>query len=589
MGYTIAPPMPRAPDNSDEILTQLEAVKSRFDSGSAAVINKVLSQLSRLEFTDPQQLIRFHECLLFLRAFPHAPSLVSRVERLLNAFHQRVSKLRACHANMSAFDDFDTSGLADTTMQDTLSFDVAQWLVRRIPRNVDVAWEDYWDDDQSERARGSIWPRFIPLLEEDSEVEANIRWRSWLDSARGRKHPLLWLIQRFAQLPLPNRQRAELYDSLHLPVRWRLENLKLSRTRNWIRPRRFYFHSGSLIQRSEVSLSHELAQPAPKFEKLSDAAGESVMNAVREVMAVRYRELYGTTLGDPQSVVRAELGRGVVMHFWGLPASRRLPLRAYIAGYTLKNGVPINYIEAIGLCDWIEIGFNTFYTYRQGETAWIYAQALRCLQALTAAKCISIYPYQIGQNNDEAIDSGAFWFYRKLGFRSGRADLRRLCEREEKKIAANRHYKTPARILRRLAEAHMFYDIRPSAEISPAFASEGPWDTFSTYNLGLFINRRMSRDFNGDSQEIQKACTHTTIRALGINASRWGRTQLQSLENWSLILAQIPDLSSWTPAEKDQLIKIIRAKSALNEMPYLRHTQHHPRLRAELLRLGSTR
>jgi len=512
--------MPRAPDNSDEILTQLEAVKSRFDSGSAAVINKVLRQLSKLEFTDPQQLIRFHECLLFLRAFPHSPSLVSRVERLLNTFHQRVSKLRASHANMSAFDDFDTSGLADTTMQDTLSFDVAQWLVRRIPRNVEVAWDDYWDDDQSERARGSIWPRFIPLLEEDSEVEANIRWRSWLDSARGRKHPLLWLIQRFAQLPLPDRQRAELYDSLHLPVRWRLENLKLSRTRNWIRPRRFYFHSGSLIQRSEVSLSYELAQSAPKFEKLSDAAGESVMNAVREVMAVRYRELYGTTLGDPRSVVRADLGRGVIMHFWGLPASRRLPLRAYIAGYTLKNGVPINYIEAIGLCELIEVGFNTFYTYRQGETAWIYAQALRCLHALTAAKCISIYPYQIGQNNNEAIDSGAFWFYRKLGFRSGRADLRRLCEREEKKIAANRHYKTPARILRRLAEAHMFYDIRPSAEISPAFASEGPWDTFSTYNLGLFINRRMSRDCNGDSQEIRKASTNTTIRALRINASR---------------------------------------------------------------------
>src|SRR3984957_20939206 len=136
MGYTIAPPMPPSFHNSEEILTRLEAVKNRFDSGSAAIINKVLSQLSRLEFTDPQQLIRFHECLLFLRAFPHAPSLVSRVERLLNAFHQCVSKLRAGHANMSAFDDFDTSGVADTTMQDTLSFDVAQWLVSRIPRNV---------------------------------------------------------------------------------------------------------------------------------------------------------------------------------------------------------------------------------------------------------------------------------------------------------------------------------------------------------------------------------------------------------------------------------------------------------------------
>ena len=325
----------------------------------------------------------------------------------------------------------------------------------------------------------------------------------------------------------PHRQRAELYDSLRLPLRWKLENLKLSRTRNWARPRRLYFHSAPLIQRSDVSLSDELARPAPKLEKLSLAAGESVMHAIREIMAVRYRELYGTTLGDPRTVVRADLGRGVVMHFWGLPPARRLPLRAYLAGYTLKNGVPINYVEAIGLCEWVEVGFNTFYTYRQGETAWIYAQALRCLRALTDAKCISIYPYQIGQNNDEAIDSGAFWFYRKLGFRSGRADLRALCEREEKKITTNPKYRTPPRTLKRLAEAHMFYELggdiskgtlkngrlgkgtTSSCSVNPtklstASAAEGmpgPWDTFSTRTLGLRINRRMAREFDGRQPE----------------------------------------------------------------------------------------
>ena len=129
---------------------------------------------------------------------------------------------------------------------------------------------------------------------------------------------------------------------------------------------------------------------------------------MKEIMLVRHRELYGTTLGDPQSVVRADLERGVVIYLWNLPPGRRLPLRAYVAGFTLKNGVPINYVEALGLCEWIEVGFNTFYTYRQGETAWIYAQVLRCLRAETGASVISVYPYQIGQNNDEALDSGAF-------------------------------------------------------------------------------------------------------------------------------------------------------------------------------------
>ncbi|MGA7401171.1 MAG: hypothetical protein WCC99_12540 [Candidatus Sulfotelmatobacter sp.] len=575
--------MPRYSHDPGEILTQFETAKNRFNSGHAALVAKLLARLAKSDFRDPHRLIRFHECLLFLRAFPHAPSHIARVERLLNTFHVRIEKLRALNADMSLFDDFDTSGIAGTTMQDTLSFDVARWLVRRIPRNVEIAWHDYWDDYQSERARGSIWPLFIPLLREDADVEANIPWQRWLDAARGRENPLPWLIRRFEQLPLPDRQRAELYDALRLPLRWKLENLEISRTRNWARPRRFYFHEAPLIQRCEVSLAHELAQRAPQFEKLSVAAGESVMHAIREIMVVRYRELYGTTLGDPRTVLRANLGRGVVMHFWGLPPARRLPLRAYLAGYTLKNGVPINYIEAIGLCEWIEVGFNTFYTYRQGETAWIYAQALRCLRALMAAKCISIYPYQIGQNNDEAIDSGAFWFYRKLGFRPGRTDLQKLCEKEEEKIAARREYKTPARILKRLAEAHMFYELQPSATKK----QPGVWDTFSTRNLALHANRRMARDFEGNSQEIRQASTAAVARALNINPYRWTLAQQQVLDDWSLLLALVPDLTRWTADEKNQIVKIIRAKSAPNEMFYLRQTQHHPRLRRELLRLGS--
>jgi len=576
--------MPTPSHDPNHFLTQLEAAKSRFDSNSAGLISKLLSQVSKLQLNDPHQLIRFHEFLLFLRAFPHAPSLVPRVENLLNTFHQRIEELRCANADMSVFDDFDTSGIAGTTMQDTLSFDVASWLVGRVSRSVEIAWDDYWDDYQAERARGNTWPRFIPILEEDADVEADIPWPRWLDAARGRQHPLPWLLNRFAQLPLPARHRAELYDSLRLPVRWKLENLKFSRTRNWTRPRRFYFHDGPLIQRSEVSLSHELAQPAPKLEKLSFADGESVLNAVREMMAVRYRELYGTTLGDPRTVVRADLGRGVVMHFWGLAPTRRLPLRAYLAGYTLKNGVPINYVEAIGLCEWVEVGFNTFYTYRQGETAWIYAQALRCLRALTGARCISIYPYQIGQNNDEAIDSGAFWFYRKLGFRSGRADLQALCEREEKEIAAKPKYRTPPRTLKRLAEAHMFYELNPAGLAGYESAA---WDRFSTRNLGLLVNRRMAREFDGDSQKIREASTAAVTRALEVDRARWTPEQQQALENWSLVLALIPGLTRWSPDEKLRLVKIIRAKCGPNEMPYFRKTQHHPRLREELLRLGS--
>ena len=579
------------PPTLDALLTSLEAAKGRFGRGAAAATKVLLDQLAPCSFRDARSLIRFHEALLFLRAFPQSASLVPRIEKLLNSFHERVEIVRAAGADMSEFDDFDTSGIAGTVMQDTLNFEAARWLARRIPRQIEIAWEEYAEDYPAERAMGSTWPRFIPLLAEDADVEANIPWRRWLDAARGRERDLEWLIRQFEQLPAnkTERERAELYDSLRLPLRWNLANLKLSRTRNWTRPRSFYYHSEPLIVRRQVSLAAELARPAPRLIKLSRREGESILHTIREVMAVRYRELYGTTLGDPNSVVRADLrsndtssgktARGVVMYFWNLPPARRLPLRAYVAGFTLKNGVPINYIEAIGLCEWIEIGFNTFYTYRQGETAWIYAQALRCLCAFTGATTISIYPYQIGQNNDEALDSGAFWFYRKLGFRSGRTDLEQLAGKEEEKIAANPQYRTPKKILKRLAGAHVFYEL-PGTE-------HGAWDNFSTPNLGLRVNRSMARDFGGDSQVMRGAAVAKVSRALRIDASRWNFAERQALENWSLVLALVPNLSGWSLQEKQDTGKIIRAQAGPNEMRYLRLTQEHQKLRQELLRVGS--
>ena len=574
------------PSTLDALLAELETARNQFGPGAAGKIKTLLDRSSRHEFRDARLLIRFHESLLFLRAFPQSVALVPKIERLLDTFYKRVESVRALGADMTVFDDFDTSGIAGTTMQDTLNFEAARWLVARIPRSVEIAWDEY----EEERAWGMTWPRFVPLLEEDSDVEANIPWRRWLDAAHGREQELPWLIRQFERLQFDGigseRARAELYDSLRIPLRWKLENLKLSRTRNWQRMRRFFIHDGPLISRRQVSLAEEFARPRPRLTRLSRRQGEAVMRWIREVMMVRYRELYGTTLGDPRSVRRTELGRGAVMYFWNLPVGRRLPLRAYVAGFTIKNGVPINYIEAIGLCEWIEVGFNTFYTFRQGETAWIYAQALRCLCALTGARVISVYPYQIGQENDEALESGAFWFYRKLGFRSGKPEMEALARREELKIAADPKYRTPRRILKRLAEAHMFYEL-PKDSRAPERKKEGAWDEFSTRKLALRVNRRMAREFYGDAVRIREASVQELGRALRLNASRWPEAARRSLENWSLILALIPDIGSWSAEEKRELVHLIRSQSTTDEMQYLWQTQHHGRLRAELLRLGS--
>ena len=298
---------------------------------------------------------------------------------------------------------------------------------------------------------------------------------------------------------------------------------------------------------------------------------------------------FGTTLSDPRSLVQADVGRGVTIYLWNLPPDRRLPLRAYVAGLTLKNGVPINYIEAIGLCEWMEVGFNTFYTFRGGEAGWIYAQVLRCLCHRMGTTCVSVYPYQLGHENEEAIESGAFWFYRKLGFRPGRADLQRLAEQEEQKIAAatklgKTKYHTPARTLKRLAAGHVFYEFlkkeMPGSEV-------GAWDRFSTRNIGLRVNQRMARDFGGDAVRMRKHSSRALKQMLRVSTSSWTPLEKAAFENFALVLAQVPGLRTWMREEKEDLLQIIRAKAKPDEMLYLHLTLRHRRLRRALLMSGS--
>src|SRR5208282_5360370 len=304
-------------------LTQLEASRYRFGRNESARVVKLLTRLDAKRFPDSASLIRFHEALLFLRAFPQGPAVVRATERILNSFHKKVEALCKAGANMDDFEPIEVSGIAATEMEDTLSFDVANWLIQRMPGKVEIAWENY----EPGRELGTTGPRFIPLLEDDAYVEADTPWRRWLEAAAGKKNAsAAWLIKRFEQLQLPVQQKAELYESLHVPLRWNLGNSVITRTRNWKPVPAVFCHREPLISRSQVSLANELARRPPQLTRLSRQQGDKIMDMIREVMLVRYRELYGTTLGDPSSVVQSDVGRGATIYLWNLPPDRRLPL-----------------------------------------------------------------------------------------------------------------------------------------------------------------------------------------------------------------------------------------------------------------------
>lgn len=556
------------------LLDKLENAKRQFDDRSRTRVAKLLDSLGRRQFADVEQLIRFHETLLFVRAHPSGPEIFQLAKELLSSFATRVEQLLAKRIDPIAFDYIEYSGIAGTVLSGRFSYDVSRWLLRRYSGRVDINWDKY----ESLEKLAVVLPQALPLFYEDSLVEANIPYRKWLEAAIGENNSLKWMIARFEQLNISEREKTLIYNSLELPVLWEMAETSASRTSNTRNPQKVFFHTEPLIARKDVSLAKELDSAAVALERVSKSEGKEIIDMARATISVRYRELYGITHGDERSVVRADLGRGVEVFLWGLPVERRLPLRAYHAGFTLRNGVPINYIEGITLFERMEVGFNTFYTYREGESAWVYVRVLKLLNQITGATCFSIDPYQIGHHNQEAIESGAFWFYRKLGFRPTRPDLIKLVEREEKKIAADSSYRTPQRTLRKLATEPVIYEHNSTG---------GEWDRFRIRNIALAVERRMAESFDSDSKKMSDSAMRKIARALEIDRTKLAASEQTVFEDMSFALALVSDLEKWTDEEKRELTKSIRAKADRDESRYARLLQKQARLRKAMIRLGS--
>src|SRR5258708_18124202 len=143
--------MPEKP--TDRLLQELEQHRYRFGRAESARTAQIMNELAARKFTDSASLVRFHEALMFVRAFPPSPRVMYKAEGLLNSFGKRVDHLRQTGVDMDELDPLEISGLAGTKMQDTLSFDAARWLVRHIPGRVQIDWDNYQED----LAMGNTW------------------------------------------------------------------------------------------------------------------------------------------------------------------------------------------------------------------------------------------------------------------------------------------------------------------------------------------------------------------------------------------------------------------------------------------------
>ncbi len=268
-------------------------------------------------------------------------------------------------------------------------------------------------------------------------------------------------------------------------------------------------------------------------------------------------------------------GRGLAIALIGVVPRYRDPLESHYFFLVLKNGVPIAYgpsTVSLGCC---EIGINLFPEFRGAEIRFIYPQFMRTLHHALGARYFFLTPYGMGEGNPAAIRTGAFWFYRKLGFRPVNPAIEELAREEEERMRREPGTRSSVTMLRRLSHTAAFFDL-----------SDGACRPLDLGAIGLRQSRFIAESFAGDRGQCTERCIRRLAREMGLpKTPRLDPGERRAWEMLTPLLARIPGLADWSARDKRGLRRILRAKGGPSELAVDRLICAHEPLRAGLREL----
>jgi hypothetical protein len=167
------------------------------------------------------------------------------------------------------------------------------------------------------------------------------------------------------------------------------------------------------------------------------------------------------------------------------------------------------------------------------------------------------------------LQSGAFWFYYRLGFRPMEDRPARLAAAEWARMRSDPGYRTPIPMLRRFTGSDIELRLDDVPDCEPACLSEA---------VSAWIGDRCA----GDRSAAEQSAANAVVRMLGVRGrQRWPRGEQVAFAALALLVAQIDGVGRWPVADKRSLVALMRAKGA-DEFRFHRLASRHRRFREAL-------
>ncbi len=550
-------------------VAKLEKLRHRFGGDASARKLALLDELANEPLKSAGAVLRLHETLCFMRAYPDNPALLRKVEAMLQGFADRPDLRRFK-------DDLESSGIAGTAIVFPFFEETAQWLIRRCPAQVTVEWEQT-EESSIDWLEGALEHLVLPA-EVPAVDEYAYSLREWIDRL---KQPgetdAAFLVRRMAALPAAAGLRQMLYESLDLWLRVEPGADTPSRTTSRA-PRRRIHWQGAPPSGARPDLKEALATPPLSVREVSRRQGARYVEMAREAMATRSRDLDAFAYGDPNDVRLIDCGDGLEFAAIGVLPERRLLLEAVYGFLTLKNGVPIGYVLNSALYGSAEIAYNVFDAFRDADAAHVYGRVLSVVHHLFGVDSFTVYPYQLGDGNEEGLASGAWWFYQKLGFRARDRGVLRLMERELARMRRTPGYRSDVDTLAQLARENVYWHRgRKRSDVI---------GLLPLADVGVTVTDLIAGCEGTSREQASADLSREAARLLGMRSLRgWSDPERAAWRRWAPLVMALPGVARWSSDDRAALARVVRAKGGRRESDFVRAFDEHEPLRAALRRL----
>ena len=415
-------------------LARLERIKAQYGGAVAARKLALLGRLERTSLRTAAQVERLHEALAFLRAYPDDARVQARVARMLERFDRRPDLRR----HRKALAD---SGIAGTDIRYRFFWSTLHWLATRWPDRLSLG----RDDEEAATNLDKALPLIAPSATTEWFNAGTLPALAALDRLRGKRGDAAWLATQIAAMPGDGFTREAFADAIDAPFTLAPGRDTPCRSRAWLpwAPRAFRSRP---LERGRPELRAASCAPPRAVQMLSAQQGAQAIDLARSAMVTRQRDLMAFEYADPRDVRLVDDGEGLAFALCGVAPERRYLLPALYGGLTLQNGVPLGYTQIEVLGRHASLAFNTFATFRGAEAARVFGRLVAATRHVFGATSLSVEPYQLGDGNDEGIESGAWWFYYKLGFRPRAGEALRHVRAELARMRARPAHRSAARV-----------------------------------------------------------------------------------------------------------------------------------------------